>query len=100
MAWDGGTPGLYQLRARAAAIGASQADSPVHRPKTAASFARQARSGSTHWPPGPTMGRMNRPITMQCALGAETSSQPALQQPLRLLETSPRPPSHADVVII
>lgn len=46
------------------------------------------------------MSRMNRPITMQRAVGAETTSPPALQQPLRLLKTSPRPPAHADVVII
>jgi glycine/D-amino acid oxidase-like deaminating enzyme len=43
---------------------------------------------------------MNQPQTMNRALGAETTTKPTLQQPLRLIESSPKLPSHADVVVI
>jgi glycine/D-amino acid oxidase-like deaminating enzyme len=43
---------------------------------------------------------MNQPLTMNRAHGAETTTKPALQQPLRLIESSSQLPSHADVVVI
>jgi glycine/D-amino acid oxidase-like deaminating enzyme len=43
---------------------------------------------------------MIQPLTMHRAPGAETQAGPTLTQPLRLLETSTRLPSHADVVVI
>jgi len=46
------------------------------------------------------MTRMNRPLTMDRALGAQTTMTRNLQQPLRLLETSAPLPSHADAVVI
>jgi hypothetical protein len=43
---------------------------------------------------------MNQPLTIKRAYAAETTMKPTLQQPLRLIESSPRLPSHADVVVI
>jgi len=43
---------------------------------------------------------MIQPLTMRRAPGAETQAKPSLMQPLRLLETSTKLPSHADVVVI
>jgi glycine/D-amino acid oxidase-like deaminating enzyme len=43
---------------------------------------------------------MNMPLTMNRAHGAATPVPPTLQQPLRLVESSPQLPSHADVVVI
>lgn len=43
---------------------------------------------------------MNLPLTMQRDHRAGTTGIPALSQPLRLLETSPRLPPHADAVVI
>jgi glycine/D-amino acid oxidase-like deaminating enzyme len=43
---------------------------------------------------------MNQPLTMNRAHGAGTSTNPVLQQPLRLIESSPQLPSRADVVVI
>src|SRR5262245_3922019 len=43
---------------------------------------------------------MTRPLTMNRAYGAETTTKPTLQQPLRMIEGSSQLPSHADVVVI
>src|ERR1700741_4954894 len=43
---------------------------------------------------------MNMPLTIHPSDGAETLFTHGLRQPLRLLESSPRLPAHADVVVI
>jgi glycine/D-amino acid oxidase-like deaminating enzyme len=43
---------------------------------------------------------MNMPLTMHPSNGAATRLTHGLSQPLRLLESSPRLPAHADVVVI
>jgi glycine/D-amino acid oxidase-like deaminating enzyme len=43
---------------------------------------------------------MTQPLTMRHALRADKTMRTSLQQPLRTLETTTQPPSHADVVVI
>jgi glycine/D-amino acid oxidase-like deaminating enzyme len=43
---------------------------------------------------------MNMPLTIQPSNGAETRLAHGLRQPLRILQSSPKLPTHADVVVI